>query len=645
MNNKTDRLLGMNRPVTRRDFLNATALGAGAGLLHMLPPLAQAGTRRAAGPYRGPGPGWYGPGGIGDYRLSHGNPPDVIHLGHSIREGVFDQPGQLDVHDLDELHDVVIVGAGMAGLGAAYEFNRHRTSGQRCLLIDNHPVFGGEAKRNELEIDGYHLIGPQGANGFSTPAPGGDEAAYAAGDAFFYEALRIPRQFRYVPAENTKSKLDFGRDNYGFLYWLEHKISTGHYFRQGKDSGTWVKNPLQKGFDGAPMDADRAERLRRFINGREKPYTGDGLEQWLDRLSYKEVIEDVLGYPPEATAYMDPIVASAIGLGCDATSAYGAYADALPGVNGYFGEDIVTHRHSFPGGNDGFARHFVKAVMPWAIEGDDRFESILNGRIRFDQLDQAGRNIRMRLGATVVRVEHDGPANRADRVLVTYALAGKLFRVRARGVVMASGGWVNRHIVRDLPAAHRQAVASFVHAPFLVANVALHRWRFLDRMGITACRYQGDFGFSCNLRQPMQVGDYRPPLDPDKPALMTFYVPFYYPGNSPRAQGIMGRTELLSTSYADYERRIRRQMQELFGGAGFDARRDIAGIILNRWGHALIAPGPGFYFGQDGRPAPREIIRQQYGRVAFGHAELRGNQHWGPAAAEGARAMTQVMNL
>jgi spermidine dehydrogenase len=208
---------------------------------------------------------------------------------------------------------------------------------------------------------------------------------------------------------------------------------------------------------------------------------------------------------------------------------------------------------------------------------------------------------------------------------------------------MATGGWVNRYVIADLPDRHRAAYATFVHAPFLVANVAVRQWRFLDRLGITACRYQGDFGYSCNLRQPMQVGDYRPPLDPNKPALLTFYVPFFYPGKPPKTQGMMGRAELLSTTFREYERRIRAQMLSLFGRAGFDPVKDIAGLVLNRWGHAYVAPGPGFYFGVDGAPAARDVVRQPHGRIGFGHSELRGNQHWGPAAAEGARAMREVL--
>jgi len=39
------------------------------------------------------------------------------------------------------------------------------------------------------------------------------------------------------------------------------------------------------------------------------------------------------------------------------------------------------------------------------------------------------------------------------------------------------------------------------------------------------------------------------------------------------------------------------------------------------------------------------VVNQPTGRIAYGHSELRGNQHWGLAAMEGKRAMTQVMEM
>ena len=81
---------------------------------------------------------------------------------------------------------------------------------------------------------------------------------------------------------------------------------------------------------------------------------------------------------------------------------------------------------------------------------------------------------------------------------------------------------------------------------------------------------------------------------------------------------------------------------ELFGHAGFNPKRHIAGIILNRWGHAYVNPQPGFSFSADGKPAPRDIIRRRFGRIAFGHSELVGHQYWLGAIGEGRRAAQQM---
>jgi spermidine dehydrogenase len=179
-----------------------------------------------------------------------------------------------------------------------------------------------------------------------------------------------------------------------------------------------------------------------------------------------------------------------------------------------------------------------------------------------------------------------------------------------------------------------------------VANVALTNWRFLHRLGITAAVWDpndAEFGYTCNIRNPMQVGAYQPPLDPDQPTILSFYTPFHHPGLPARTQVTQGRMELFNTSFPEYERRISAQMSRLFSSSGFRADRDVAGLILNRWGHAFSVPFAGFFGGASGT-APRDVIRQRYGRVAFAHSELNGWQHWGPAADEGRRAFTQLQD-
>ena len=127
--------------------------------------------------------------------------------------------------------------------------------------------------------------------------------------------------------------------------------------------------------------------------------------------------------------------------------------------------------------------------------------------------------------------------------------------------------------------------------------------------------------------------------------MLTLYVGFPQPGVPIGPQTSAARGVLFGTSYADFELQIRRQLQLMLNSAGFDAKRDIAGIVLNRWGHAYIAPQPGFYFGTPGSPAPLEVLRQRYGRIAFGHSELSGRQSWGRAAKESRRATAQVLEV
>lgn len=648
MRSRDDSELGLDVVITRRDFLNASLLGAGAALLGTpAPARAQWLSAREED-------AWYGPGGVGEYAASHGNTPEVVRVAHDLRDGRYDRLPSGLIEDA-ESYDLVVVGGGFAGLAAAHHFLKNRKPGQRCLLIENHPMFGGEAKPNEFVVNGQRLIGPQGSNAFALPqASFGDGATLdphrrASIEALIrtFEELRVPTAFDYQEWDATRFKpLRFASENYGFMLWTDAEASVGHFFDQVSHGVTprWVSDIWTAQLQGTPFPDAIRQDLLRWRASDVKPFEGADFGRWLDGMSYKQFLEDKLGLSPQVTAYADPILASALGLGCDALSAYATLSILMPGVRAYAGAAARYPRlHSFPGGNDGFTRYLVKALVPAALPGGYSLEEVLDRPVDAAALDAPGAPVRIRLAASAVRVEHDGPPAQAERVWVVYVKGGKAYRVRARGVVMASGSWINRHVVRDLPASHREACAQLHHSPVLVANVALTNWRFLYKLGITACRYFGGFGFSCNIRQPMIYGGYRPPLDPDRPTLMTFYVPFFYPGRPIREQGAEGRLEMLTTSYRDYERRIKGELVRLFGTAGFDPRRDVAGIILNRWGHAYVNPHPGFYFGRNGQPAPRDVLKQQHGRIAFGHSELEGHQNWPGAVRNGARAAQQVM--
>ena len=628
MDYRKNKHLGLDADITRRDFVYGSALVAAA--LSGCRPNEEDG---APSDYDfSPGADWYGPGGVGEYAPSHGNTPEVVRAAHEIREGRFDGTGA-DAVDSNERYDLVVVGGGFAGMAAAHHFRRLRPDG-RVLIIDNHPIFGGEAKRNEFDVDGVVVSGPQGSNDFGIqPETGGP------GD--YFTALNIPRDLRYVEPTGTAAGMRIPTDNFAFMFWQEQFFDVGHHFPNGPN--TWVKDLWTGGLDSTPWSEEVRSAFARARSTNSEDHVPDGEElgPWLDSMTVRQYYENVLGMPREVSEYMDPLLASIIGLGTDAIGGWWGQHFALPGFIAVTPSDDFTY-HSFPGGNAGTARYFVKSLIPDSLPGSHDLDSVLFNNVDFDALDRSENPVRFRLDSTVVRVEHEAGSN--DRVTITYIHGGTPHRVTGDRVVMASGGWVNRHIVKDLPDEHRTAYESFGHSPILVANVALRNWNFMERMGVAAAMWQSDFGFACNIRRPMVIpGQRQEPCDPNQPIVLTFYIPFHTPGVGLHAQGIVGRGRLLSTSFAELEARIRGRMAEMFSDYGFDARRDIAGLILNRWGHAYANPGPGFQFGQNGNAGVAEVIRRPFGRIAIGHSELRGHQYWFGAAAEGRAAVEALL--
>ena len=633
-------LLGMETNITRRDFLNGTLLGAGAALLHLPSPENLFAGESGNNDY------WDGYGGVGDYANSHGNPASVMLNAHKVRDGEFDQI-PADLHDTGEVYDLVVVGGGMSGLGAAYYFRKGNKNGT-CLILDNHPVFGGASKQNEFNVNGQKLMAAQGANEFDIPIVP-EEDGYD-----MYRDLGVPTKFEYQSWDPKLRKLEFDPTNFGYQHWLDAP-SFGHYFepRLKNSQHGWLRETWGKKLTETPYSEKvRADFLRARYEVKGKKDRPD-LYKWLDSMSYKEFLEGPIGADPTVTNYFDPVSASAIGLGCDAVSALAAASIDLPGGQGYRKKRYVypypidgypEHAwHMFPGGNSGFARYFVKWLIPDSIRGGRGLSDVLTERINFEALDRAGSKTRLRMNATAVRVEHDGSAETSKHVNMIYTQNGKTYRVRAKTVIMAGGGWSTRRVVRDLPEDYREAYSTFRYAAHMVVNVAVTNWRFLYKLGLTGARWFDGFGYCCNLRRQMVHDGYRPTLHPDQPDVLTFYIPFYYPGLDVAAQGVQGRMELTAASYADYEKQIREQMVRLFGAAGFDPKKDIAGIILNRWGHAFLVPEAGFYYGRNGKPPARDTIRRGFGRIKFAHADLGGHQYWLGAINEGRRAAEQVL--
>ena len=350
-----DRDLGLDARITRKDFLNATLLGAGGVLLSRAAPawartLAQLGTDD-----------WTGYGGIGDYARANGNTKPVMDAAHRVRDRVYAKLPST-TGDTGELYDVVIVGGGIAGLTAAYTVAKSANRVKTCLVLENHAMFGGGAKQNEFNVRGVRLIGPQASNQFGAPREG---AAGLANEA--WTDFGLPRTFTYQAVDPSVGDLKIPLDNYAHLDGVnETQVDVAYFFdsASGASKPTWLRNIWRNELAETPFSPEvRADLLRwRRTNGE----TTDEFRRKLDTMTYAEFLERELKLRPEVTKFATPIVGLINGARPDAVSAFAAAQIGMPGVARVRSQTGPLPQ-SFPGGNAFYARHFVKYLVPDGI--------------------------------------------------------------------------------------------------------------------------------------------------------------------------------------------------------------------------------------------------------------------------------------
>src|SRR6201992_3461491 len=154
----TDKELGMDRRITRRDFMNGAAMAIAAAAT----PLSFAqGTTEAQDR-----PGYDPPAAHG-LRGSH---VGAFEVAHQLRDGTFwNTAGHPE--STGETYDLIVEGGGISGLSSALFFHQAAGKTARVLILENHDDFGGHAKRNEFQVDKTFMLGFGGTFSIESPAP------------------------------------------------------------------------------------------------------------------------------------------------------------------------------------------------------------------------------------------------------------------------------------------------------------------------------------------------------------------------------------------------------------------------------------------------------------------------------------------
>jgi spermidine dehydrogenase len=629
------------RPISRRDFLNGVSVAITSSLL----PPSVAWTQAP------PSSADYPPARTG-LRGSH---PGSYEVAHALRDG----RSWESVENVDRPYDLVVVGGGISGLAAAYFFKKRHGDRARILVLDNHDDFGGHARRNELWHDGRMYLMNGGTLNVEAPSQYSTVAAGLLWELgidrtrYFESAKRVSDRYREL---GLGRGVFFDRETFG-----RDRLVSGY--------GTL---PMAEFLKEAPMSPAAKADLVRLYEG-ERDYlpglSSEERKRKLARTSYKDYLLQMTKSDPGVIAFLNSRPMGLFCTGIDALPALYAWEMGYPGFQGLGLEETPPERllrepggqHGrengrraeegdpdlyFPDGNATIARLLVRALVPGAVPGSS-MEDVVTSRIDYGRLDAAESPVRIRLSSTAVRVEHDGPLERARDVAVTYVREGKARRVRASSAVLACWNHVIPYIWDEIPDEQKRALADGVKAPLVYTSVLVSRWTSFVKAGVSSISAPGSYHVSLGLAPSLELGGYRSSQDPESPIVLRMSRYPCSPGLSRREQHRVGQRELLETSFETFERNIEDQLGRTLGGTGFDPARDILAITVNRWPHGytysyntLYDPEEWALASSPDRPAIRG--RRPLGRVAIANSDAAASPHTDAAIDEAYRAVLEL---
>src|SRR5262249_46224468 len=200
------------------------------------------------------------------------------------------------------------------------------------------------------------------------------------------------------------------------------------------------------------------------------------------------------------------------------------------------------------------------------------------------------------------------------------------------------------HIMAGLPAGQRAALARNVKTPLVYTNVVTRDWHPWVRLGVHDISAPMSFHSQVRLDFPVSLGGYRPPRDPAEP----IFLPLVHlpgppnPGLDARAQFRIGPAKLLAMTFADFEDKIRDELDRMLGSGGFASGRDIAAITVNRWPHGYGYVANSLY-DEDDYERVLARARQSCGRVAIANSDAAGDAYAHLAIDQAARAVRELV--
>ena len=575
-----------------------------------------------------------------------GSHPGSFDVAHALRDGqVFEFDG---IEPADEV-DLVVVGAGISGLATAW-FYRQREPKASILLLDNHDDFGGHAKRNELWVGDRLLIGYGGSEAMQSPAGLYSDVARGLIAALGVDLGRFHTAFdrNLYPGLELSRGVFFSREAFG-----RDALVTGDPMRMVADDipidRMNERSPAAFIADFPVSDAAKSALVDLFTSARN-PLEGvsqDEAVALLATTSYRDYVQRYWGLNDEAADTFQGRSHDFFAMGIDRVSAYDAYETGYPGFAGMglpidpvaaaeMDEPYIYH---FPDGNASLARLMVRSLIP-AVAPGSTMDDIVTAPFDYGRLDDAGSPTRLRLESTAVRVR-----NRDGGVDVGYVHGGELRVARAARCVLAGYHMMIPAIMPELPKPQRQALWQNTKAPLVYVKVAVRDWHPWVRLGVhEITNPMGTFS-RVKLDYPVSLGDYRCSASPEEPMMLHLVHVPREPGHGHdmRTQARIGRGKLLGTSFAEFEKAIRQDLDRMLGKGGFDAGRDILAITVNRWSHGYSYTPNSLYDDVEEMQGRSAAARAKLGNIVFANSDTAWDAYAHSAMEEAVRAVGELL--
>jgi spermidine dehydrogenase len=648
---------------TRREFfggLVGTVLGAAAVAATVPTSAAPAASAAAAQPPSVPPP-TPAPPAAADYppllQGLRGQNAAAMQAAHALRDGK-EPPAAALAEPLDESYDLIVVGAGMSGLSAAYFF-RKTLPNSKVLILDACDDFGGHARRNEFNVGGRQVLSAGGTYRVMFPTTYTPEGKALLADigldaARYYQAAEATMGL--TAGYKLQIGMFFDRETYGVDRMVTNsKDFTGAEQFFGESGETWAQFLAR-----TPLSKDAKHDILVMVNDSADHMPGISVDAKIERLrkiSYTDYLKQFLKIRHEALSFVQNQMGAAVlnvGAGPDSFSAWRAYNAEYPGFKGMnlppirvsdiVRDDQIAPDIHLPDGNAGLARLLVRWLIPGTLPGQSMEDSI-SSRVDYSLLDCPGNDVRIRLSSTVIRAQHEGDSATARSVAVTYVKDGKFQQVRAAGCVLACFNAIIPYLCPELPESQKQAQHRLVRKPLVLTTVALTNWHAFAKQGVQLITSPNSFYYSALLELGCNLGAYRGSLSPDEPATVIMMHAPSFPGMSAREQFRAGRAEMMGLTVEDFEHRARDQLERALGASGFDSKRDIAGITVNLWAHGY-ACGDNDLYDPDWSYAESSWVkgRQRFGRIAIANSDAAGVSMTQAAIDQANRAVKELID-